>query len=211
MGKWSDLQRELAERVVLEDRFDPPLHFGGVDISYISRNKGIAAMVVIDEKFRIIEEKWVEGEIKVPYIHGFLSFRELPLMKKTIENIENRPQITFVSGNGILHPRFLGIASHLGVELDISTIGIAKKLLCGELKEDKIICKDRIVGIKFGNIYVSPGNRISIESALKYTKKMMGEHRLPEPLYLADKLSREIAEDKKQRTKVSGSHDHPIF
>ena len=199
MGKWSDLQRKIAANVILEDRFDPPKYYGGVDISYISRSRGIAAMVVMDKELKVVEEKWVEGEIKVPYIPGFLSFRELPLMKKVIEKVEYRPQITFVSGNGILHPRFLGIGSHLGVELNIATIGIAKKLLCGELKRDKIICKDRLVGIKYGNIYISPGHRISIESALEYTKKMMGGHRLPEPLFLADKISREIAKDKKSK------------
>ncbi len=151
---------------------------------------GICTAVVMDTNFKVIEEKTLIDLVKVPYIPGFLSFRELPLTKKTLLTLKRKPDITFVSGNGILHPRFLGLASHLGVELGISTVGVAKKLLCGEEKESIVECKGRVVGQRLGNIYVSPGHRITLESAVEFTRMFLRGHRLPEPLHLADQISR---------------------
>jgi deoxyribonuclease V len=97
----------------------------------------------MDVSGNIVDRVWVVDRIKFPYIPTYLAYRELPLFEKLIEQLKVRPSVLMVDGNGILHPYKIGIASHLGVVLDIPTIGVAKNLLCGEVKEGKVSLKKR--------------------------------------------------------------------
>ncbi|CEG11079.1 Bifunctional methyltransferase/endonuclease (Includes: putative methylated-DNA--protein-cysteine methyltransferase; Endonuclease V) (fragment) [groundwater metagenome] len=102
--------------------------------------------------------------VNFPYISTYLSFREFPIIEKVINDaintgIEKSKILLMVDGNGILHERGIGIASHIGVSLDIATIGIAKSLLCGEIKDDKVFINGRLVGEKIEKIMYPPDTK----------------------------------------------------
>ncbi len=177
-------QEKMRERVLLEDNFSTEI-VGGVDISYEGRNAYGALVVVKGEKKEIITKKM---RVDFPYIPTYLAFREAPLIGELIKEL-SEDIILLVDGNGILHPRFFGLASHVGVEYNLPTVGVAKSLLLGEVRGEKVIFKGKQVGLflKSGRsrgIYISPGHRVSMESSLKIVKKFT-RYKNPEPLRLA--------------------------
>jgi deoxyribonuclease V len=185
-------QRRLAKTLSLKDEFDfdNATRFAGVDILVDTNNKRmIAAIVVLDEDLEPVEEKYAQAKISFPYIPGFRAYRELPLMVEVFKKLEEAPDVIFVLGHGIAHPRGFGIASHFGLAISKPTIGIAKKVLVGEEKNDEIILNNKVLAkavmTKQGSkpIYVSQGNMISLDTAVKITKKCAKEpHKLPEPI-----------------------------
>ncbi len=127
--------------------------------------------------------------VNFPYISTYLSFREFPIIEKVINDaiktgIEKSKILLMVDRNRILHERGIGIASHIGVSLDIATIGIAKSLLCGEIKDDNVFITGWLVGEKIEKIYVSPGHKISLETAVEIVKKFL-KYNVPEPIRMA--------------------------
>jgi len=144
--------------------------------------------------------------VKFPYILTYLSFREIPIIEKLIESainsgIEKSKILLMTDGNGILHPNGIGIASHIGVELDIATIGVAKGLLCGETVNKEIFINGKLAGKKIGKIYVSPGHKISLNTAVSVVKKFL-KYSIPEPIRLAHIYANEI-KNKNQITSKS--------
>lgn len=139
-----------------------------------------------------------------PYIPGLLSFREIPVILDAFSCLPARPDLLFVDGQGIAHPRRLGIAAHLGVLLDMPAIGVAKSRLTGDytepgaLKGQYSILMDKAEQIgtvlrsrdNVRPLFISPGHRVSHESALRLTEAALTCYRLPEPTRLADKLSK---------------------
>ena len=128
-----EIQNSLADKIICEDSFDIEAvkMVAGVDLAYWSNADGeecaVCCIVVIDrEGGKAVETKSYSGRIECPYIPGFLAFRELPLVVKTAELLENKPDIYMFDGNGYLHPRHMGIASHASFYLDAPTIGVAK-------------------------------------------------------------------------------------
>jgi deoxyribonuclease V len=198
------LQEEFTADLSLEPEFSEPGTVGGVDISYGER--AVAAYVRFDlEGKRLIDCSTVVQEITFPYIPTYLAFRELPILQALLEKVREKgimADVVMVDGNGILHPRHAGIASHLGVLLDIPTIGITKSLLCGEvdLKDIKVgearyvLFNGEQIGAAVKTsararpIYVSPGNKVGLDMAIKITLAL-SSHKLPEPIRLADEFS----------------------
>jgi deoxyribonuclease V len=128
-----EIQLNLAKKVVIENEFINPRLVAGIDISSPNA-QGVArgAVVVLRyPEFSIAEIEVAEDEITFPYIPGLLSFRESPLILAACEKLHNTPDLILVDGQGIAHPRRFGLASHLGLFLDLSTIGCAKSILCG--------------------------------------------------------------------------------
>src|SRR5215831_9892901 len=128
------LQRELAKRVVREDRLDEVHHIAGVDMA-INEENGMARAAVVLLTYPALEavERHVHEEpVRMPYIPGLLSFRETPCILGAFALLKQRPELVMVDGQGIAHPRRLGIASHLGLWLELPTIGCAKSILRGE-------------------------------------------------------------------------------
>ena len=185
----------------------------GVDVSYKGQ-LGFAAYVLYDLKSKSVE--WtnvVSEEITFPYIPSFLSFRELPLLLNAIDAARDQGRMAdliLVDGSGILHPRRAGIATMLGILVDVPTVGVTKKHLAGKLDQiptsnrtqQAVSIDDEILGYAFlprnttkKPLYVSPGNGIDPESAFRFVQSCMLGRALPEPIYWADKLSR--AESKK--------------
>ncbi|MFO7992372.1 MAG: endonuclease V [Thermoplasmata archaeon] len=194
LNKLRGNQEEIKKSIIIKDDFDELEIVGGVDVSY-KDYYGYAALSIWEGK----EEKAIvfeEGETPFPYISSYLSFRETPLIKKLLEKVEKTPDVLLVDGNGIMHPRGIGLASQLGVMADIPTVGVAKSQLCGKL-EDEVTHKDPVSRVlDEGNllgyaylssdraknpIYVSPGHRVSHETALEVVK-MYCNYKIPDPI-----------------------------
>lgn len=199
-----DIQRKLASMVREE-----PLDLAGVklvagvDVSFSRGEKtGYAAVVVMEyPSFRIEEVSGVKGPLGMPYIPGLLSLREAPLILKALEKLHKEPQVILVDGNGVAHPRGLGIASHLGVLLDKPTVGCAKSRLLGyhgepgPQKGDWVpwLDNDRLLGAVLRTrrhvkpVYVSVGHRVTLEDAIKLVLESCTRYRIPEPIRAAHK------------------------
>jgi deoxyribonuclease V len=196
------LQRDLAGLVVRSRcLFQPPRYVAGIDLS-VDRASGLgrAAVVVLSfPRLELVEVRTVEGALTWPYVPGFLSFREMPLILAAWDLIETAPDLVLVDGHGSAHPRRLGIASHLGLFLDVPTVGCAKSLLCGahgSLGTERgdtadIIHRDEVVGVAVRTrrgvkpVYVSVGHKCGFADAVESVLHCTGRYRLPEPTRLA--------------------------
>lgn len=195
-------QKSLAKNLVLKDSIDfsKTVKIGGI-ASLFSGNQIISACVVLDSEFEILDQKYYSEKNKFPYIPGFRAYRELPAMVSCINELEEKPEVMFISGHGITHPR-LGLASHFSLATGIPSVGIADSLIIGETKGDEVIFEGKVVGkiikTKEGSkpLYVSPGNLISLKSACELVKRFVKEpHKLPEPLHLAHKYGKEVIKE----------------
>lgn len=196
-----DLQLRLAERVSLEPRNFTSGFIAGVDIS--TRKTGElatgAAVVLSYPELRVVETEVVQERLDFPYIPGYLSFREAPIILSALERLTITPDLILVDGQGIAHPRRLGLASHLGLFLDTPTIGCAKSRLCGshDVPGDEpgeyaeIRDNGQIIGAALRTkhgvkpVYVSVGHQIDLRSAIDQVMNCCRGYRLPEPIRLA--------------------------
>jgi deoxyribonuclease V len=191
-------QIELSKKVVLNDSFTKIETVAGIDIAYPKNEfeKACGACIVIDYKTKeIVEEKTIFSKTSFPYISTYLTYRELPIIKNLISRLKTKPTIFMFDGNGILHPYGIGLASHIGVVFDITSIGVAKSLLYGEIKDDIVIIENKKRGFVFFSsnkvkkpIYISPGNKISFETSFKIVKNL-SSYKIPEPLRQAHILA----------------------
>ncbi|XP_074294774.1 uncharacterized protein LOC141622664 [Silene latifolia] len=232
---WIKIQDELKKRLIENDEFTWELpsssssscsvntkeilkYIGGVDISFVKEDPRIACgtLVVLEiPSLNVVYHDFSLTNLDIPYIPGFLAFREVPVLLKLIQKMKadaqaNRfyPQLLMVDGNGSLHPRGFGLACHLGVLADLPTIGVAKNLHHVQgLNRSKISENDETVFL-IGNagrtlgaavkstlgsvkpIFVSVGHRMSLNTALKIVE-MTCKYRIPEPIRQADIRSRE--------------------
>lgn len=191
-------QIELSKKVILKDDFSEIKTVAGIDIAY-SENEFedvCGACVVMDYKTKqIIEEKTVFAKTYFPFISTYLAYRELPITEKLVKNLKSKPTILTLDGNGILHPYGFGLASHVGVILDMPTIGVAKTLLYGKLDGNIVKIKDEKRGYALHSskkvtrpIYVSPGHKISFETSRDVVKHF-SFYKIPEPLRQAHILA----------------------
>ncbi len=200
-------QHELSRHLVLKDDFGDLRTIAGADQAFIDERVISAIVVCSSGSMEIVEKVHHVSRVEFPYIPTFLSFREAPPILEAWEKLERKPDILMVDGQGIAHPRGIGLAAHLGVLLDTPTIGIAKSRLFGEFSEPKAIGKavslkseGRQIGwvllTKRGcnPIYISPGNKVSIKSSLDITRNCLAAHKLPEPTRLAHMHAGEVKE-----------------
>jgi deoxyribonuclease V len=195
----------LAKQVSLIDDFPPLRTIAGVDVGFeeggaVTR----AAAVLLDaETLQPIAEHLVRVPTSMPYIPGLLSFRELPAVLQALSGLPHAPNLVFCDGQGIAHPRRLGIAAHLGVVSGLPTIGVAKKILVGTHEElgtsrgDQVdlVYQGEVLGTVLRSkdgvrpLIVSPGHRVSLASAPLLVMACVTRYRLPEPTRLADRLA----------------------
>jgi deoxyribonuclease V len=187
--------------VITENEVINPHLVAGIDISSADA-QGVARGAVVVLRYpdlSLVEMQVAEGKITFPYIPGLLSFRESPLMLAACEKLCNAPDLILVDGQGVAHPRRLGLASHVGLFLDLPTIGCAKSILCGrhapvgeEGGSHAELCDNGEVigaalrtksGVKL--VYVSVGHKIDLTEALQWVLKCCRGYRLPEPMRLA--------------------------
>ena len=165
-----------------------------------------ASLVVIElETLRPVYDLVVEDVVSFPYIPTFLAFREMPLLLKLYEKSELKPDVFFIDGQGIAHPRGCGIASHFGVETGEVSVGVAKTRLFGHYREpgekrgdfSYLRHRDRIVGAvvrtrdRTAPVFVSVGHRISLKTAIELVLKT-SRYRIPEPTRLAHNLLQQV-------------------
>ncbi|MBO8140186.1 MAG: endonuclease V [Thermosipho sp. (in: Bacteria)] len=189
--------------------FDREVHFvAGADLSFIGK-LGLAVIVIIDKHFKIVEVAHFLEEVKMPYIPGLLAFREGPIFLQAWKKVKTNVDVVFFDGQGIAHPRKLGIASHMGLFIEKPTIGIAKSKLVGQYKEPLrkkgsftyLIYKDEKIGIVYRSrdnvkpIFISPGHLIDLQSSLKLTKMFTNKYRIPEPTRLAHIFSQKLKKE----------------
>jgi deoxyribonuclease V len=195
------LQTDLSHRIVRSNRRLSPRTIAGIDVSVARFSKaGRAAIVVLNYPgLEIIDMATSEGEISFPYVPGLLSFREMPLILKAWEKLRTIPDLILADGQGIAHPRRLGIASHLGLTLDIPSIGCAKSRLIGEhappaaeagsfsflTDHGEIIGAAVRTRTSVNPVYVSIGHKIDLESSISWVLNCCRGLRLPEPTRLA--------------------------
>jgi deoxyribonuclease V len=195
LSEMMEEQRQLRERVMDQDLLKVE-RVVGLDVAY-QENMGFSAAASFDlESGDLIEERVVIKEVKFPYIPGYLSYRELPLLADLIDEGENT--VYLVDGQGSLHPRRFGIACHLGVFLDVPTIGVAKSLLCGKVDDSggnsaPVYLDGEMAGVmlkKNGGkgVYVSAGHRTSLPICASICRSFM-KYRVPEPLRKAHALA----------------------
>ncbi|WOL05512.1 hypothetical protein Cni_G14241 [Canna indica] len=250
--EWMGAQESLKKQLILEDDFSWEVpsqgwasedglrtkklkYIGGVDISFLKEDPSVAcgALVVLDgETLEVVHEEFDVTRLQVPYVSGFLAFREAPillgLLKKMMFNAHPfYPQLLMVDGNGLLHPRGLGLACHLGILANLPTIGIGKSLhhvdgltqstvrQCLEAREN---CNKDMISLtgKSGKIwgmamrsslgsskliYVSIGHRISLDSAIAVVKACC-KYRIPEPIRQADIRSKVFLQKFKGMSKL---------
>lgn len=209
------IQRQLSERLILHDDFSSSDLIGGMDVSNDLYNPLVyASAVILNKQTLKLEEKGAVAQFQsFPYIPGFLGFREAPALIEAFKQLTKRPDIILIDGHGISHPRRLGIASHLGMLLNIPTIGVAKAILVGEPAEplgaskgDRVplIWKGEQIGIvlrtkkRCNPLIISSGHRISLESAVEIVLSCLTRYRLPEPTRQAHLAANQLRKEAKK-------------
>ena len=206
VAKAKAIQSKLAQQVSISQYQGEIRVIAGIDVAFPNKGKTTRAAIVLLQypSLNVIEQVVCESPTVLPYIPGVLSFREGGVIIKAMQQLQNSPDILMFDGQGIAHPMGLGIASHIGVILNIPTIGIAKSCLTGDYNEPDTfkgaISDLSVRGENIGYVvrtrenvkplFISPGHRITKEQAVLLALECVTKFRLPEPTRLADKLSK---------------------
>jgi deoxyribonuclease V len=198
------IQQRLRSLVVRENGFDPAQvrTIAGVDASY--RDKAYAAIVVLSlPDLVVVEQVVAERETPFPYVPGLLSFREAPAVLDAMEKLKARPDLLMFDGQGIAHPRRLGIAAHMGVYIGMPSIGCAKSRLTGSYHEpgpnvgdlSPLMAGREQIGVvlrskpRTNPLFISIGHLIDLPTATNFVLQTLHGYRLPEPTRQADRLA----------------------
>ena len=200
-------QLQRASEVIRQDDFlvDPPAFIAGADVGFEQEGAVTRAAIAILRypSLELVEYQVARVATTMPYIPGFLSFRETPALLAAWEQLSQKPDLLFVDGHGISHPRRLGVASHFGLLVDVPTIGVAKKRLCGKFEllgdepgalaplQDK---GEQLAWVlrskaRCNPLFVSTGHRVGLDSALMWVERCLKGYRLPEPTRWADAVA----------------------
>jgi len=211
------IQARLAPQVVAQGDPQAVRYVAGADIA-LGDVQGRGAVVLLSyPDLRLVEHHAVDEPVPFPYVPGLLAFREVPVLARAFEKLERTPDLLLVDGQGLAHPRRFGIACHLGLLLDVPTIGVAKSRLVGrhdepppeaggraELRDGPdlvgLVLRTRdgpdLVGLVLRTrdgvspVYVSVGHRSGLHEAAEWVLRVCRGYRLPEPTRLADQLSK---------------------
>lgn len=192
------LQSEIAKKVISRNLFPSKIKYvSGIDVAYKNNIAFCSAVTLEKDTLKPIELVDKTLKVKYPYIPGFFMFRESGPIISTLKLLKHRFDILLIDGHGRLHPRRCGLACFVGVNINKPVIGVAKRLLCGTEKKDRVIIDNKILGsvIKKGKkkTYVSVGHKISLKTASKLVKELIrDDHWYPEPLRVAHINSKRI-------------------
>lgn len=214
------IQREIASRAIIEDKLNVEglKLVAGADQAFFyelknedkdGQEKIVSAVVVLEyPSMKPVTYSYSAMPVDFPYVPGLLSFREAPAIIKAFNALKNKPDLLVIDGGGINHPRFAGLATHVGVTLNIATIGVAKNLLCGngevptkEGEERVIKYKGEHVGYYLKSkkgckpIIVAPGHKVSLKTSLRLIKNCIRKHKLPEPTRIAHLYANKIKKE----------------
>jgi deoxyribonuclease V len=215
------LQRELRERLILRDTFDPAAVrlVAGADIGYSERAAATTAhaavLVFTFPELELVETRIAAVAVEFPYVPGLLSFREGPALLAAFRQVEREPDVILFDAHGYAHPRRFGAASHLGLILDRPSIGCAKTRLVGEYADlgpergatAPLVHRNEAVGVVLRTregrapLFVSPGHRVSTDTAVRLALACSRDNRfMPEPTRQADRLVRELTRAARARS-----------
>ena len=199
------IQERLRSSTIVQDRLTQVRYVAGVDVGFKDNFKITQAAIAVLSfpELKLVDQAIAQIPTTFPYIPGFLSFREIPAILPAFEQLKIIPDLLLCDGQGYAHPRRFGLACHLGVLLDLPSIGVAKSLFVG--KHEKVgiekgsyqllIDRDETIGLvlrsrtKVKPIYVSIGHKISLMTAKDYVMSCLTKYRLPETTRWADKLA----------------------
>jgi deoxyribonuclease V len=192
------IQEELKSQLILTGDPVDLRTVAGADISYSKGDDLFFAAVVVMRlpDFEIVEKVFASGRVRFPYMPGLLSFREGPILLRAFDKIQNIPDLILIDGQGIAHPRGFGLAAHMGLFLEVPTVGCAKTRLVGSHEPvginvgdyRELLFNERTVGAvlrtkkKVNPIYVSQGHRIGFRGAIEAVLGCLSGYRIPEPL-----------------------------
>ena len=199
------VQRELRAQVILSDRLGPVRRVAGVDVGFEADGAVTRAAVAVlgYPQLELLETALARRPTEFPYVPGLLSFRELPAVLDALAQLRDPPDLLLCDGQGIAHPRRLGIASHLGLLVDIPGIGVAKTRLCGVYADPPnergawtpLRANGETIGAVLRTrpgvkpLYISSGHRVSLETAIDYVMACCTRYRLPETTRWAHRLA----------------------
>lgn len=199
------LQKELAARVEHKDRFGEIHHIAGVDVGFEADGRITRAAVAVlrADDLTPVDQAIARLPTAFPYIPGLLSFREIPAIIEALKKVGTRPDLLLMDGQGIAHPRRIGVASHLGLVVDLPSIGVAKSLLTGKHAEPPavkggwtpLVANGETIGaalrtrVGVAPLYVSTGHRVSLETAIEWVMRATTRYRLPETTRAAHRLA----------------------
>ncbi len=200
------VQLDLVKKVRLVPLRNDPVLIAGIDAAFMD-DKIIAVACIYDyPEINLIERAHTVRKVTFPYVPGYLSFREGPAILDLLKKLKNSPDLIIFDGQGIAHPKKFGLASHIGVLLDIPSIGCAKSRLVGQFREpglkkgsiSTLLYKGDKVGTvlrtrtKVKPVFVSPGHRIDFDDSVRIVMGCATKYRLPEPTRCADSFSKEV-------------------
>ena len=203
-GEAAQVQKKLREHLILQWDGRPVATVGGVDISIKPETARAAIVVIRFPELTSVEAVTADAPLVFPYIPGLLAFREGPAVLAAWEMLDNKPDLLMFDGQGIAHPRGMGIASLMGLWLERPTIGVAKSRLYGKHDEvgaargDRAELLDRqgnVIGTvlrtreRTNPLYISPGHRIDVQHATEFVLACLTGYRLPEPTRWAHKIA----------------------
>jgi deoxyribonuclease V len=212
-----EIQQTLRRRIIVKGKIKR-LHFvAGVDVAFHNEQSTAAVVVLSMPDLHICDSTVASLPIQFPYIPGLLSFREIPVIVEALRKISTVPDVIFCDGQGIAHPRRLGIASHLGAMTGLCTIGVAKSRLTG-IHEDVPVIKGKWVPLydkeetigavlctrdHVKPLYISIGHRIDLDSSINAVMCCVTRYRLPEPIRMAHQLAGKAIAGKNSEQKNS--------
>ena len=200
-----DIQLELRNYIDLQDRLGTINYVAGIDVGFEKNNTVTRAAIAVLRfpELELCDQSIARLPTTFPYIPGYLSFREVPVVLKAFAGLRQAPDLLLCDGQGIAHPRRLGIAAHLGVITDLPSIGVAKSRLIGTHDEvgeekgswvplmDKGECIGAVLRTRTGvkPLYISAGHRICLETSIDYVMRCLTRYRLPETTRWAHRLA----------------------
>ncbi len=198
LKKIKNLQKNLASKVLCKNYLPDKIgKIAAVDVSY-KGNMAMCAAVILDYvSLDLIKSTNIIEEISFSYVPGFFMLRESKPILHSLKKLGRNYDVLLIDGNGVLHPRQFGLACYVGLMVDKPVIGVAKNLLCGNVKDSKVYLKNRIVGYELNKnkkkFYVSVGHKIHPRTAVRIVKHITTENETyPRPLMIADKLSKDL-------------------
>ncbi len=200
-----EIQQSLRKEVITRDQFGAVQYVAGVDVGFEADGTVTRAAVAVLSypELQLCDQAIARRPTTFPYIPGFLSFREVPAVLEALATVKIVPDLLLCDGQGIAHPRRLGIACHLGVLTNLPSIGVAKSRLIGKHAEvpdqrgiwEPLYDRGETIGAVLKTrpntlpLYISPGHRISLETAIAYVMGCTTKYRLPETTRFAHKLA----------------------
>lgn len=208
-------QEQMRQQVIKEDQLPAHIRYiAGVDVAYNDlEQRMVGGIVVLDaHTLQVVDQATHQMDVTFPYVPGLFSFREIPPLLEAYQKLTIKPDLIVCDAQGIAHPKNVGMATHLGIALDIPTIGCAKKRLVGHYEKEllgpergarqPLIWNDEVVGVALRTqshinpMFVSIGHRISLESAIEWVLKLTPAYRLPETTRASDQLVNQVMKDR---------------